>query len=800
MFIFSASERERAGDLLRACESAAEEALTAFWNDVLDREEAVLGGKPTSRPKLYLIRTPSGTGKSRAAAQLAAFAAVDRSGAATAPDGVGEAVRPLVYLCPDSRKVDVARKRVSEQLDVLGVDGAEKGSLVGNMLGKRLAGCEYPEQVGQLAAAGLPTNALCKSGDWECPARKRCGFIRQRTRQHQDPWGRGRWEHHRLLDFEDGLTPDEPEAVTFAPVRAVSHKRLPPAIRDCRGVVIDETPLLELLGHGYVPVHALETSIAYAGTDESEDPQVTGRDKLASVVADAFRKGNDPLATVLALSGDKKAAVAEIEGAMEVCRPLSAAAISTSDDKRRLKSRTARARRDHARAEWRLWHVFRSILMDGGERLGDDARIAYRAPHGANPWIDIGWIRPFAWPDRPVAVLDAEGDPDLYRAVFSETHDVVDVPAPEGCEGWSEATFVTGLGGTRSTLYPPAGVSSYTDSNGLERDPWKEAERRRAKLAHAVWTASGGPEGDNAPEACVVAPEPPQGFAEEAFADPAELADQSEVSRFGKLRMSAPTTATRSVVCGRVELPEDAVRRMAMAVRSGDMVGAFPPHGGEVGWIQRDVRLPLRDGSVASVVCRMPQDPVEESVLRSRREAELSRAANRVSPLRRAAEGQATSTVIIGKVPPTGVVFDRVVRLEDYLNPDPYRSAALKGSGCVSARSLVELGAIEAKKLASANRRLKEAGFSGDTCPSGWIPVKLQTGKKGRPPYLWVLSDVEDKVGSVLDHIERFGPEEAVPSASHEQALSAMQTAHEPCEDDWAAQGQVDPPSAAASL
>lgn len=238
--------------------------------------------------------------------------------------------------------------------------------------------------------------------------------------------------------------------------------------------------------------------------------------------------------------------------------------------------------------------------------------------------------------DRPVLVLDASGDPEVYRRLLGNR---LEVAAAVRCERCAEVVQVVDTTNPKSSLL---GIGRR--GKPLSPTSMAKAKRRRTEIAEvaSVLAARHGPSmllATNLPVEAALAP---------------SLTPQIRVGHFGALRGSnAWKDCTAGLILGREQPPASAMEAIARAVWSDDPVLLHLP--GAYNKAMRGIRM--RNGAAIPVVVDVHPDQRVQRVLELHRERESEQAADRL----RLIHASAPKHLYIACAVPLDMTVDRVV-------------------------------------------------------------------------------------------------------------------------------------------
>ncbi|SFU94301.1 MULTISPECIES: bifunctional DNA primase/polymerase [unclassified Methylobacterium] len=399
------------------------------------RQDFPLGKDAPVRP-VWLLRTPTGSGKSSTAVKVTTDDLAE-NGPITGPMAEGGRRRgAIVYLQPsyDNIAENVNRfhgsKRGAQAVFRRNAEAAARDLPQGTRYliieGKERGGCLRAADQQVLRAAGISTANLCKAtvddgvgGSEErfCPHYETCPVIAARKK----------------IGEAD---------VILAPTSFLTTPSLPGGLLDhAAGVIVDERCWAEILRWDTLPTATLEVHRAPPRVYK-RDKGVAGEDLAASreaaarSVAKAIRGGYDPAAGLVADHGMERAeglvedAIKVVGRAQDAGRKLHPGMNSDA-----IRNLAERPKGKHLREEWRLWTIIAERLsalkhdavirsLNGGrDRLDRDGNPILGQARGDRDFriqsldggatIRISWRAEPNFTEKPILLLDASADEDL---------------------------------------------------------------------------------------------------------------------------------------------------------------------------------------------------------------------------------------------------------------------------------------------------------------------------------------------------------------------------------------------------
>jgi len=709
------------------------------------REDFPLGKDAPIRP-VWLLRTPTGSGKSSTAVRVTTDD-LAANGPITGPMAEGGRRRgALVYLQPsyDNIAENVARfhgsKLGAQAVFRRNAEAAARDLPQGTkyliLEGKERGGCLRADDQQVLRAAGISTANLCKAtvedgvgGSEErfCPHYETCPVIAARK---------------KVAEAD----------VILAPTSFLTTPSLPGGLLDhTAGVIVDERSWTEILRWDVFPTATLEVHRAPPRVYK-RDKGVTGEDLAASreyaarTVATAIRGGFDPALALVAEHGMQRAeglvedAVKVVGRAQDAGRKLHPG--MNSDAIREL---AERPKGKHLREEWRLWTLIAERLsalkhdmvirdLNGGrDRLDAEGNVIPGQARGDRDFriqsldggatIRISWRAEPNFAEKPILLLDASADEDLTSK----------------CWGGREVklTHLDAKLNLRTVLL--ADRTWHTGAFDMARAGADKKARRGVagtlrQVRHAITTASllyaHG-------RVLVGAPKPVRAALMDTWGE-APNVDWAHYGAIRGLDFAREHLAAFSI--GRHEFPMRVIDGIVAAATYDDPEPEPPiDHFGDGYLHNADGTLaadeyghaipircpqvrrthPLRNGGSVTVTVSEYAGRWARTICDQFREQELSQFAGRLRPVYRV--GEAPLWIAGSKVLPAGFVVDDVVSMGDLA--DPARVGALfdaiRRTGIADA-GVIEDRAFDSRLKGATAAVLHELGLDGANMSGRW--------------------------------------------------------------------------------
>jgi hypothetical protein len=670
-------------------------AQQAFFDDVYNDEA-----------RIHVLRAPTGSGKTTNT--MRAIAADPRT---FAFDGKPADQNPGPYLFMLPTYLNISEVRL--KADILNLDPmmfddeladaaaalglVQEGSLEDHLKtlrrdamnagletevyrGKIAAGCLKPEAVELLMAAGRGTSGLCHttivnshSANEQrfCQHYDNCPAITQRRRAAQ--------AHVVFLprNFLDLTIPDELDRV--------------------RGVIADETIFNLLVHTDSFPLAILDLERdapeIMGDEDDGDSPaeMLMHRKQAVALVKRAFDEGRcpaDALAEFTMETPEGKVTGADLaRQARRVCGQSMTRGrrihphLGLEQIERICRSQTGA----DIKQEHRMWQLLcerLTALEDGTAKGASEGRVRLLASDTTDPTIQLSWLTQANWETVPMLLLDASGDPEIIRRVFTGREVVehrVEVDLNLQTLAVIDRRFAM------RNLLPP-----------LDAGP--EAHLQAAKLLHEVRCVIS--------EICGVHA---HGFV--AFGMPKALrklvcsdwlpplnSDFVHAGAESGLDFARRHVAVASI--GRLELPLSEIDAQVAALTANDDMPEAPidPTGNGVDLDGKTVYpnattrcLKLRDGRDFSYETHEHAGPIARAVQAQYREEKVRQIIGRSRPVFR---NDTPIAIVIGQAIPDDLIIDEVAAWEDLVKSGAnYWDVVRKAGGILSARMMLSADA-----------------------------------------------------------------------------------------------------------
>lgn len=760
-------------------------AIVSVFQDFhrMVREDFPLGKEAPVRP-VWLLRTPTGSGKSSTAVKVTTDDLATNGPILGEKTEGGRRRGALVYMQPSYDNIHEnvdrfhASKRGAQAVFRKNAEAAARDLPEGTryliLEGKERGGCVRVADQQVLRAAGISTANLCRAqvpdgvGGTEekfCPHYEACPVIAARK---------------RIKEAE----------VIFVPTAFLTSPNLPAGLLEhTAGVIIDERCWTEILRWDVFPTSVLEMHRAPPRVYK-RDKGVTGEDLAASreyaarTVAKAIRGGYDPAAGLVAEHGMETAegmvedAIKVVGRAQEAGRKLHPG--MNSDAIREL---AERPKGKNLREEWRLWKIIGERLaalkhdavirdLNGGrDRLDRDGNVMPGMARGDRDFriqsldgganVRISWRAEPNFSEKPILLLDASADEDLTSK----------------CWGGREValTHLDAKLNLRTVLV--ADRTWHTGAFNMARAGTDKKGRRAVagaiRLArHAITSASllyaHG-------RVLVGAPKAVRASLMDAWGEAPNI-DWAHYGAIRGLDFAREHLAAFSI--GRHEFPMRVIDGIVAAatyddpepeppidhwgdgyLHNADGTFAVDDYGRAISISPPQVRRthPLRNGGSVTVTVSQ-YDGWAGKIVDQFREQELSQFAGRLRPVYRV--GQAPLWIAGSKVLPEGFVVDEVVSMSDLADPARVGAVfdAIRRTGVADASVIAE-HAWDSRLKGMPAAVLHELGLDTADMASRWSTgmMSVEAVVDDVSTIVQVPAYVGDPVAHVRETYERLG-------------------------------------------
>ncbi|WP_146221780.1 MULTISPECIES: bifunctional DNA primase/polymerase [Methylobacteriaceae] len=781
------SKAERDEQSLRLGTSIVE--VFRKFHDIVRRDHA-LGKEAPVRP-VFLLRTPTGAGKSSTAVRVTTEDLAKNGpilGAGSV--GEGEQRRPargaMLYMQPsyDNIAENVERfQRSSRGATAVfrrNAEAAAKDLPAGTryliLEGKERGGCLRADDQRVLRAAGISTANLCKA-----QVEDGVGGTEERVCSHYDTCP--------VIAARKLITEAE---VIFVPTAFLTSPSLPAGLLDhVAGVIIDERCWTEIFRWDIFPTATLDQHRAPPRTykrdkGETGEDLAVARQYAARTAAEAIRKHRDVAAMLVVEHGMEKAE-AFVEAAVKVCGRAQEAGrkLHPGMNSEAIKLLAERPKGKHLREEWRFWKIVEERLaalkhdgvirdLNGGrDRLDRDGNAMPGQARGERDYriqtldgganVRISWRAEPNFAEKPILLLDASADEELTSKCWGGR----DVQVTHLDAELNLRTVLVADRAWRSAEFQMAYA-------GADKSKRRAIAATVKRFRHAISAASllygHG-------RILVGAPKATRAALMDAWGEPANC----DWAHYGAIR--GLDFARRHLVAfsvGRHEFPVRVIDGIVAAATYDDPEPETPidPWGdgcvhNEDGSLATDDRgyaievrppqvrrtHPLRNGGSVTVTVSEYEGRWARTIQRQFREEELAQFAGRLRPVYRVDE-EAPLWIAGSKVLPEGFVVDDVVGMADLA--DPARVGALfdaiRRTGVADARVIAER-APDSRLRGAAAAVLHELGLDAPDATSRWSKgmAAVEAVVDGVSTTVQVPAYVGDPVAHVRETYAAFG-------------------------------------------